>query len=144
MSVYPSATPTTIMSSVWVQLHNEGKDEPEGRPVEIEPIPKNVGALAKEVKKDMAEELTHCSAAEIVVYFPDNERPLSERTPIRGDKTLKELIGELGNKNPGVSIDYDHPLIVVAPAPKQADGKKRLDLVVGFWFIVEFIQIVLC
>lgn len=53
------------------------------------------------------------------MYTPDTERPFSEQTPIRGDKILKQLIDELGRKNPPVSIGFDHPLIVVTPDPKK-------------------------
>ena len=62
----PSTTTIMSSSSVWVQLYYEGKDDPEGNPVEIEPIPKNVGALAKEVKKEeLKKELNHAGLTEI-------------------------------------------------------------------------------
>ena len=109
------------MSSVWVQLFYKGKDEPEGQPIPIEASEIKYGGiiagLKEAVKDKMAEELTHCSAAKLVIYSPETTPPFSEQTSIRGDKILKELIDELGNKNPRMSICYDHPLIVVAPAP---------------------------
>ncbi|KAG7340286.1 hypothetical protein IV203_023829 [Nitzschia inconspicua] len=101
-------------SSVWVQLFYKGKCEPKGQPVEIEPIPKNVGALKAVV-------LPKLDPTEIFVYPPDTEQPFSDQTAIRGDKIVEELIDEFGNKNPPLSIGYDHPLIVVAPDQKQAD-----------------------
>ncbi len=102
------------MSSVWVQLFYKGKNEPEGHPVEIIPIPRNIGALIEAVKTKL--ELD----ARLNLIFacpPGTTPPFSEQTSIRGDKILKELIDELGNKNPRMSICYDHPLILVAPAP---------------------------
>ncbi|KAG7372872.1 HNH endonuclease [Nitzschia inconspicua] len=102
-------------SSVWVQIYYKGKYEPKGQPVEIEPIPKNVGAL----KAIVLPKLDPTELAEIFVYPPDTEPPFSDQTAIRGDKIVEELIDEFGNKNPPLSIGYDHPLIVVAPAPPQ-------------------------
>ncbi|KAG7372879.1 FIST domain containing protein [Nitzschia inconspicua] len=52
-------------------------------------------------------------------------RAAVQGTAIGGDKIVEELIDEFGNKNPPLSIGYDHPLIVVAPDPKQADGKNQ-------------------
>lgn len=57
-------------SLVWVQLYYEGKDEPEGNPIKIRPIPEDVADLAEAVKDKMAEELMHCSAAKLVVFPP--------------------------------------------------------------------------
>ena len=108
-----------MSSFVWVQLYYEGKDEPEGKPIKIKPAPDDVADLAEAVKDKMAEELTHCSAATLVVFPPETKPPFSEQTSTRGNKTLKELIDELGNKNPRVCIGCDHPLIVVAPDPKK-------------------------
>ncbi|KAG7340289.1 HNH endonuclease [Nitzschia inconspicua] len=102
-------------SSVWVQIYYKGKYEQKGQPVEIEPIPKNVGAL----KAIVLPKLDPTELAEIFVYPPDTEPPFSDQTAIRGDKIVEELIDEFGNKNPPLSIGYDHPLIVVAPAPPQ-------------------------
>ena len=107
-------------SSVWVQLYYEGKGEV-GKPIKIRPIPEDVADLAKEAKKELE---LDAGLNLIYVYPPGTKPPFSEQTSIRGDKLLKELIEELGNKNPRVSIGYDHPLIVVAPDSKQANGEK--------------------
>ena len=56
---------------------------------------------------------------EIYIYPPDTKPPFSQNKSIRADKQVLELIDELKAKTPLVSIDYDHPLIVVAPAQKQ-------------------------
>ena len=109
-------------SLVWVQLYYQGKDEPVGDPIPIEKseIPHGgiiAGLVKRAAKEELKKELDHAGFTEIFVFSPDTKPPFSEHTPIRGDKILKELIGELGNKNPRVSIGYDHPLIVVAPAP---------------------------
>ena len=93
--------------------------------------PPIVGALAEAAKAKMAVALNHCDAAKIFVYPPETTPPFSEQNSIRGDKILKELIDELGNKNPRVSIGYDHPLIVVAPQPQQ-DGEN----IFGFFSFV--------
>ena len=100
-------------SSVWVQLYYKGEETNDRDPVEIIPIPRNIGAL----KAAVLPELGPALLGEVKVYAPDTQRPFSGQTSIRGDKILKELIDELGNKNPRMSICYDHPLIVVAPAP---------------------------
>ena len=116
-------------SSVWVQLYHEGKDEPKGRPVEIQPIPRNIDALIEAAKAKLKPKIDYAPVDEISVFSPDTKPPFSEQTFIRGDKILKELIDELGNKTPPVSIDYDHALMVVAPDPPQqqpANGTKHL------------------
>ena len=116
------------MSSVWVQLYYEDKDkgkvEPHGRPVEIEPIPKNINALAKATKKELLKELDHAGLTEIFVYPPKSS---GDENKYKSGKKLSEVIDELKNTTPPTS-DY-HPLIVVAPDPlqqpqQQADGKK--------------------
>ena len=121
-----SATTTTIMSSssVWVQLYYEGKNEPKGRPVEIEPIPRNINALAEEVKVTRPNALSHCDAADLSVYPPDTKPPFSQANSIRPGKKLEEVIQELKKNTPPTSDD--HPFIVAAPAPPQkpANGKK--------------------
>ena len=70
---------------------------------------------------------------------PGTTSPLSEQTPIRGDKKLADLIDELERDSQSVSIDYDHPLVVVAPAP----APQGTQLSGSLFFMVEFIQIVL-
>jgi hypothetical protein len=99
--------------SVWVQLYYKGEETNDRDPVKIIPIPRNIGAL----KAAVLPELGPALLGEVKVYAPDTPRPFSEQTSIRGDKILKELIDELGNKDPQVFICYDHPLIVVAPPP---------------------------
>ena len=106
-------------SSVWVQLYYKGKDEPEGQQVEIEPVPKNIGALAKEVKKEMAEELLHCSPAKLVVY------PSGTTPPFSQDKAI----------NPGHDVPpgttSNNPLIVVAPDPTTTSKRQAEDAIFG-------------
>jgi hypothetical protein len=89
-------------SSVWVQLYYEGKDEPEGRPVEIIPIPRNVDALITAVKTKL--ELD----ARLNLMFacpPGTTPPFSQDKAIDpGDPVLTGTVSR-------------HPLIVVAPAP---------------------------
>ncbi|KAG7336767.1 hypothetical protein IV203_033679 [Nitzschia inconspicua] len=117
--------------SVWVQLYYKGKYEPKGRPVEIEPIPKNVASLSELVKDKLKKELDHAGLTEIFVFSPESKPPFSEQISIRGDKMVKELIDEYGNKNPPLSIGYDHPLIVVAPDPKQQQPANEIAFLVG-------------
>ena len=125
-------------SSVWVQLYYEGKDDPEGNPVEIEPIPKNIGALAKEVKKEeLKKELDHAGLTEIDIYPPKSS---DDENKYKSGKKLEEVIAELEKKRTPPTSD-NCPLIVVAPDPKQADGKKCFRF--GCWFIVEFFPVVL-
>ena len=109
------------MSSVWVQLYYEGGIKPEGNPVKIK-IQEDVADLAKEVKKDMAEELTHCSSAKLLVYRPGTTS-FTKLNSMKPDKKLSELIDEL-KKNTTPPTSAKHPLVVVAPDPKQAYGKK--------------------
>jgi hypothetical protein len=54
-------------------------------------------------------ELGPALLGEVKVYAPDTERPFSEQTSIRGDKILKELIDELGNKILKLSFDMIIP-----------------------------------
>ena len=99
------------MSSVWVQLFYKGKDEPEGQPIPIEASEIKYGGiiagLKEAVKDKMAEELTHCSAAKLVVYSPETTPPFSQ------DKAI-----DPGDHVPAGTTSKN-PLIVVAPAPKQ-------------------------
>ncbi|KAG7372884.1 hypothetical protein IV203_033608 [Nitzschia inconspicua] len=115
-------------SSIWVQLFYE--DKRKGNPAQIyksdlrEGRDWNVASLSELVKDKLKKELDHAGLTEIFVYPPDTEPPFSDQTAIRGDKIVEELIDEFGNKNPPLSIGYDHPLIVVAPDPKQADASR--------------------
>ena len=116
-----SATTTTIMSSssVWVQLYYKGKDEPEGQRVEIEPIPKSVSALVKVTKSELSPDIDHIPPSRIFVYPPGTKPPFSQDKALRSwDQVPSTSSGPSG----------PNPLIVVAPLPKQANGKKCLDV----------------
>ena len=106
-------------SSVWVQLYYKGNDEPVGNPIFIKTAsldPPVIAALAETVKVKMAEELTHCSAAKLVVYPPDTKPPfLQDKAIDPGDDVP-----------PGTTSK--NPLIVVAPLPP--NGEKI------FWHLV--------
>ena len=71
----------------------------------------------------MAEALSHCFAAELVVFSPGTKPPFSQDNSIRPGKPLREVIDELKTTTPPTSDDY--PLIVVAPDPKQANGEEK-------------------
>jgi hypothetical protein len=93
-------------ASVWVQLYYKGETETEsvGQSFRIEPIPQDVDALKKLVHRELAPELTHCSAARLKVYAAGtNTVPIPE-----GTKAL----------NPGHPVPTnstsDLPLIVIA------------------------------
>ena len=60
-------------SSVWVQLYYKGEDIPKGRPVEIEPIPKNINALIKATKTELKPKIDYAPVDEIFAYTPDTE-----------------------------------------------------------------------
>jgi hypothetical protein len=125
-------------SSVWVQLYYEGKNDPKGRPVEIEPIPKNINALAKEVKKERAVALSHCDAADLDVYPPETKPPFSQ----------DNAVGPGDDVPPGTTSK--NPLIVVAPQlqpggeytlgpPQQVRGKTNKLLFILFIFYDGFL-----
>ena len=125
-------------SSVWVQLYYKGKGAPNGRPVETEPIPRNINALVKQLaKEELKKELDHAGLTEIDIYPPKSS---DDENKYKSGKKLEEVIAELEKKRTPPTSD-DYPLIVVAPDPKQTDGKKCFRF--GFWFIVEFIPVVL-
>jgi hypothetical protein len=102
-----TTAPPRIMSSsyVWVQLYYKGEETNDRDPVESIPIPRNIAA----VKGAVLPELGPALLGEVKVYAPDTERPFSEQTSIRGDKILKELIDELGNKILKLSFDMIIP-----------------------------------
>jgi hypothetical protein len=104
------------MSYVWVQLFYKGKDEPGGQPIPIEASEIKYGGiiagLNEAVKDKMAEELTHCSAANLVVYSPETTPPFSQ------DKAI-----DPGDHVPAGTTSKN-PLIVVAPAPKQQQQQR--------------------
>ena len=114
-------------SSVWVQLYYKGEETNDRDPVEIIPIPRNIGAL----KAAVLPELGPALLGEVKVHAPNTERPFSQ------DKALKAWDPIPSNSS------GPQPLIVVAPAPpqEQADGKKSFGF--GSFFLVEFIHIVL-
>ena len=66
-------------SSVWVQLYYEGKNELVANPIKIRPIPENVAGLAEAVEHKMAEELMHCSSANLLVYSSDTKTTILPR-----------------------------------------------------------------
>ena len=116
-------------SSVWVQLYYTGEEEDDNDrdPVGIEPpFPKNIHDLKRRLKKDeLKEELQNCGLSGIKIYPPRTKPPFSESDSMRPDKLLEKVIDEL-KKNTTPPTSADHPLIVVAPPPKQAYGKKVL------------------
>jgi hypothetical protein len=113
---------------VWVQLYYKGKEEPVGNPTFIKTAsfdPPVIAALVKQAaKEELKKELDHAGLTEIYVYSPETKPPFSEANSIRPGKKLVDLFEELKNTTPHTSDD--HPLIVVAPARKQEDGKKCL------------------
>jgi hypothetical protein len=73
----------------------------------------------------MAEELTHCSAAKLVVYPPETTPPLSQ------DKAI-----DPGDHVPaGTTSTSKNPLIVVAPAQvhTKESGKNFLPVYLPLW-----------
>ena len=72
------------MSYVWVQLYYEGKDEPEGNPIKIRPIPEDVADLAEDVKKTLnLDAPLHL----ISVYPPDSS---GDKNKYKSGKKLAE------------------------------------------------------
>ena len=106
-----------MSSSVWVQLYYDGKDEPEGRPTSVKKPTDlkesdwNIDALAEAVKSKRQVALNHCDAAALVVYPRDTEGP-----PFSQAKAIDP------GKDVPCGTTSKSPLIVVAPAPKQAYG----------------------
>jgi len=128
-------------SSVWVQLYYKGKDEPVGNPIFIKTAsldPPVIAALVKQLaKEELKKELDHAGLTEIDIYPPESS---DDKNKYKSGKQLEEVIAELEKKRTPPTSD-DYPLVVVAPDPKQADGKKCFRF--GCWFIVEFIPVVL-
>jgi HNH endonuclease len=118
------ATLPIMASKVWVQLYVGEAKSGDALRLKIE-ANQEIEDLKKAAYDAKDKSLGHCNAADLLVYAPDTERPFSEQTSIRGDRILKELINELGNKNPQVFIGYDHPLIAVAPAPPPAQKQQQ-------------------
>ncbi|CAB9516452.1 expressed unknown protein [Seminavis robusta] len=94
--------------SVWVQLYYDGKGE-EGYPIKIRPIPEDVADLAKEVKVERPNALSHCDAADLSVYSPGTKPPFSQDNAV-----------DPGDDVPP-STTSKNPLIVVAPQPQRDD-----------------------
>ena len=109
-------------SSVWVQLYYKGKAESEGRPTSVKKPTDlkesdwNIDALAEAVKDKRQVALSHCDAADLVVYPPRTTPPFSQ-----------DMAADPGDDVPPGTTSKN-PLIVVAPAPHQqtANGKKNL------------------
>ena len=99
-----------MSSSVWVQLYYEGKEKPERNPIEIRPIPADIADLAKAVKVERKVALSHCDAADLLVFSKGTKPPVSQQ-----DKPLNSW-DQVPSTN---SCSGEHPLIVVAPAPPQ-------------------------
>ena len=105
-------------SFVWVQLYYKGKAESEGRPTSVKKPTDlkesdwNIDALAEAVKDKRQVALNHCDAADLAVYLADAMPPFSQAKAI-----------DPGDDVP-TSTTSRNPLIVLAPNPKQANGKK--------------------
>jgi hypothetical protein len=110
---------------VWIRLYYEGEETPIGQAFEIEPLPRNVNALARKVKEECAVYLKHCGAIGLKVYPPGTAVPFPASTvPLRADKKVSDY-----------PTSYDTPLIVVAPKPEQReDGKLRC-----CYYIIDFL-----
>ena len=103
-------------TSIWVHLYYKGEKTNDRNAFEIEPpLPKNVGALTKR----FLPQLDPAALSEVNVCGPVT---CANGHRCKPGNPLKEVIEELKNTTPPTCDD--HPLIVVAPAPKQADGKK--------------------
>ncbi len=78
----------------------------------------------------MKNKLSHCDVDEIDIYPPKSS---GDENKYKSGKKLEEVIAELEKKGTPPTSD-DHPLIVVAPDPKQANGEKcsRFGLFVHF------------
>ena len=97
---------------VWVQLLVG--EEKQGQSFCIKPIPEDVNALKKAVKKERTVSLQRCDAAMLRVFAPGAD-PKTETALDPGDP----VPGDTSSKN---------PLIVVAPKPHQQpqqDGELR-------------------
>ena len=107
-------------SSVWVQLYYKGKAESEGRPTSVKKPTDlkesdwNIDALAEAVKDKRQVALSHCDAADLVVY------PLGTAVPIQDGVDALPSRTNLATLN----LTEEDTLIVVAPAPKKADGEE--------------------
>ena len=103
------------MSSVWVRLYYEGKDKPEGQPVKIKPTPEDVADL--KVVAFPGRDATFYAVVKL--YPPGTEPPFSQAKAMRPSMNVPRNTSD------------ENPLIVVAPAPKQADDGRQCFLVGG-------------
>ena len=115
------------MTTVWIKLYIG--DVPERKLCKLNNVPRtaDIYDTMTLVKENNKNSLDHCDARNLEVFPPNTstEQSFSEQTSIREDTKLKDLIDELKEKTPPVSIDYDHPLIVVAPAPPQQQSRQQ-------------------
>jgi hypothetical protein len=104
------------MSSVWVQLYYEGKEQPVGNadPIEIDPIPKNIYGLKEKVKDKQPNKLKFVDAGDLGIYPAGTVVPVSNAT-----KALNTW-DDVPTSSTGPT-----PLIVVVPKPEQPNGKLR-------------------
>ena len=93
-------------SSVWVQLYIKGENEPKGQPVEIEPIPKNIGALIKATKTTLQPCIDYAPVNQILIYAAGTD--VADLT----NTTALKAWAEIPSNSSG-----PEPLIVVAPKP---------------------------
>ncbi len=109
-----TSTDAVAPDSVWVQLYWDNNEE-SGEPFEIEPIPKNVGALKKDVIKEYRNTLSHADAAFLKVYAPGTTVPIPNITHslTPGEKVVK------------YSTTDEKPIIVIAPKPQQQQQQQQ-------------------
>jgi hypothetical protein len=95
---------TTAIVCVWAQLYFEGKGDPDGNPMQLEGILRNVYALTKAVKEERSMALSHCDAALLIVYPPGTIVPIQKGT--RDVKSWEAVPNDATGES---------PIIVVAP-----------------------------
>ena len=98
---------------VWVQLYYKGKDEPEGNPFKIKPVPEDVNDLAKATKAELKKSLEHCDVNEISAYSPGTTPPFAQ------DEAIKPW-EEVPTTDPLPGESTPRPVIVMAPAKADA------------------------
>ena len=99
---------TKDMTTVWIKLYIG--DVPERKLCKLNNVPRtaDIYDIMTRVKENNKNSLDHCDARNLEVFAPNTstEQSFSEKTSIREDKKLEELISEFQNKNSGVSIGY--------------------------------------
>jgi hypothetical protein len=104
-------------SAVWVQLYYkgevEGEDELFGEPIKIKPIPEDVSDL-KEKVIEKAKTMLGVQVYNLKVYAPKTTVPIPKGT--ESVDSGEEVPADTTSKK---------PLIVIAPKPKQPNGKLR-------------------